>query len=251
MANCELNPLEQFSIIEVFNIRNLFFSPVYLTSNFNLTIVILVILIISGAKLTLLNNTRIFNQWWFATIFSIVNFVKTILFENFQIKKMFFLLYALTLFLFIALFNLFGMIPFSFALTSHFTVTFFLSFLTFFSSCFIGFKTHGLKFFALFLPNGAPFLLSPFLIAIELISFSARLFSLAIRLFANIMSGHTLLKILTSFIWLIFLSKSILFVFPLLIVVLINMLEVMIGLLQAYVFTTLACIYLNEALILH
>lgn len=250
MTLFEFNPLEQFAVIEVIDFSRLFPIYVYIASNFNL-ISILIVVLVAFFYITFLKTILIFFQWSRYLVTSFLSFVKIILFENFRTKKIFFLMYILTLFLFILLFNIVGMIPFSFALTSHFTVTFFLSFITFFTSCFIGFKTHGLYFFALFLPNGAPFLLSPFLILIELISFAARLFSLAIRLFANIMSGHTLLKILTSFIWLIFLAKSSLFIVPLVIVVLINVLELLIGMLQAYVFTTLSCIYLNEAINLH
>ena len=246
----ELNPLEQFTIIEVFAIQNLVPIYVYITSNFNFLILSLIVFIGLFYSIFCFSSS-VFFQWIGIFFNGFFAFVKTILFENFQAKKIFFFIYIFTLFLFILLFNIIGMIPFSFAITSHFTVTFFLSFLTFFSSCFLGFKTHGLQFFSLFLPNGAPFLLSPFLILIEIISFTARLFSLAIRLFANIMSGHTLLKILTSFIWLIFISQSSLFIVPLLIVGLINILEILIGMLQAYVFITLSCIYLNEALVLH
>jgi ATP synthase subunit 6 len=148
--------------------------------------------------------------------------------------------------------NLLGMIPYSFALTSHFAITLFLSFLTFFCGVALGFQKHGVHFFSLFLPNGAPFLLAPFLIAVEIISYVARLFSLAIRLFANIMSGHTLLKILAGFGWvLIVYTTSLLGIVPVLVVFVITGLEIVIAFLQAYVFTVLSSIYINEALQLH
>jgi ATP synthase subunit 6 len=144
------------------------------------------------------------------------------------------------------------MIPYSFAITSHFIGTFFFCFLTFFSVILIGFQQHGINFLSLFVPNGAPFLLLPFLIIIEIISFFARLFSLAIRLFANIMSGHTLLKILAGFAWILcFQLQSLLFIIPLLIVFIITGLEIIIAFLQSYVFSILTSIYINEALVLH
>lgn len=192
----------------------------------------------------------------FTVIFYLMNtfytFLVTILNENISKKSFYFLPFLFVLFFFLVSANLFGMIPYSFALTSHFAITLFLSFLTFFSAVVLGFQQHGLKFFGLFLPNGAPFVLAPFLILVELISFFARLFSLAIRLFANIMSGHTLLKILAGFAWILGAQLgSLLFFVPFIVVLVITGLEIVIAFLQAYVFTVLSSIYLNEALILH
>jgi len=112
-------------------------------------------------------------------------------------------------------------------------------------------QIHAFSFFGLFLPSGVPFLLTPFIVVVELISYMARLFSLAIRLFANIMSGHTLMKILAAFCWLLLSSLSGLWVLPFLIIVLVTGLELVIAFLQAYVFTTLTIIYWNEAFNLH
>jgi ATP synthase subunit 6 len=110
---------------------------------------------------------------------------------------------------------------------------------------------HGLDFFSLFLPSGSPVPLIPLLVVLELLSFVARLFSLAIRLFANIMSGHTLLNILAGFGWLLAVKLSLIAFFPVLIVFLVSFLEIGISILQAYVFCVLSSIYLYEALFLH
>jgi F-type H+-transporting ATPase subunit a len=91
--------------------------------------------------------------------------------------------------------NFFGLIPYSFALTSYFSVTFFFSFIFFFTLFFIGILLHGLQVLNLFIPPGTPFLILPLLFCIEVISYFARVFSLAIRLFANITAGHILLYI--------------------------------------------------------
>lgn len=192
----------------------------------------------------------------FSVIFYLINtfftFLVTIINENITKKGFYFLPFLFVLFFFLVTANLFGMIPYSFALTSHFAITLFLSFLTFFSAVVLGFQQHGLKFFGLFLPNGAPFVLAPFLILVEIISFIARLFSLAIRLFANIMSGHTLLKILAGFAWVLGAELfSALFFVPFVVVLVITGLEIVIAFLQAYVFTVLSSIYINEALVLH
>ncbi len=144
------------------------------------------------------------------------------------------------------------MIPYSFAVTSHLIFTLFYSFCVFFSATYFGLFFYGVYFFNLFFPPGAPFILAPFLITIELVSYTARLFSLAIRLFANIMSGHTLLKILASFTSLLFQAGSgVLMLIPFIIISLVIGLETIIGGLQAYVFTTLTSIYLNESFYLH
>jgi F-type H+-transporting ATPase subunit a len=146
------------------------------------------------------------------------------------------------------------MVPYSFTPTSHLILTFSFSFLTFITGTLVGLYRNGLHFFSLFLPAGAPVAIAPFIIVIEIISYLARLFSLAIRLFANIMAGHTLLKILTSFCWIMLNTGVFLFIvqwFPLVIVFAITGLEIIIGMLQAYVFTMLSIIYFNDAFNLH
>jgi len=128
-------------------------------------------------------------------------FIKNLIESNigsFYLKYTFF---VFTLFMLILFSNLLGMIPYSFTVTSHLIFTFALSCACFFGINYIGLKKHGLHFFGLFLPSGAPIALAPLLVFIELLSYFARVFSLAIRLFANLMSGHTLLKILSGFAW--------------------------------------------------
>jgi F-type H+-transporting ATPase subunit a len=109
--------------------------------------------------------------------------------------KQFFVFLLIFLFLIIVNCNFFGLIPYSFALTSYFSVTFFFSFIFFFTLFFIGILLHGLQVLNLFIPPGTPFLILPLLFCIEVISYFARVFSLAIRLFANITAGHILLYI--------------------------------------------------------
>ena len=158
------------------------------------------------------------------------------------------------IFIFILTCNLLGMIPYSFTVTSHIIVTFFLSLSIFIGVTIIGFAHHGIHFFSFFLPAGAPVVLGPFLVVIELISYISRAFSLAIRLFANMMSGHSLLKILAGFAWTMLSVGGIFYVIhlvPLIIVFIITGLEIGIAMLQAYVFTVLTCIYLNDSINLH
>lgn len=179
-------------------------------------------------------------------------FVRSFIHENFARYGKYFFSFFFSLFFFLLLANLLSLIPFSFAITSHLNVTLHLSFMVFAACTFFGFFFYGLVFLSLFLPQGAPFFLSPFLISIELVSYSARLFSLAIRLFANIMSGHTLLKILGSFSWLLLIGAASLIGFiPLIIMVIVTGLEFVISFLQAYVFSVLSTIYINESFFLH
>ena len=161
-----------------------------------------------------------------------------------------FFVFIFVLFLFIMVSNLLGMIPFSFTITSHIFQTFSLGLAVTIGITIVGFFYHGLHFFSLFLPSGAPKLLAPLLVFIEIVSYVSRAFSLSIRLFANMMSGHTLLNIMTSFILKMF-SKNFYFMllslFPFLIICGIIVLEMGIAILQAYVFMVLFCIYLNDA----
>jgi ATP synthase subunit 6 len=162
--------------------------------------------------------------------------------------------FVFTLFTFLLLSNLIGMIPYSFTTTSHFIITFTLSFCVFIAMTLIGFQTHGLHFFSFLLPPGAPLILAPGLVVIELVSYCFRGISLGVRLFANMMAGHTLVKILSGFAWsMLSLSGALKLAaaIPFLVVFALMFLEVGVACLQAYVFTILTCIYLNDAIHLH
>jgi len=159
-----------------------------------------------------------------------------------------------TLFLFILVNNLMGMVPYSFASTSHFILTFALSFTIVLGSTILGFQKHGLKFFSLFVPAGCPLGLLPLLVLIEFISYLARNVSLGLRLAANILSGHMLLNILSGFTYNI-MTSGIFFFFlgllPLTFIIAFSGLELAIAFIQAQVFVVLSCSYIKDALELH
>lgn len=158
------------------------------------------------------------------------------------------------LFMFILSNNLIGMVPYSFTTTSHITLTFFLSFSIFVALNLIGFERHGLEYFSLFLPANTGFFLALVLVPIELISYIAKPISLGVRLFINLMAGHSLLKVIVGFSWNMLLVenlKAIAFIFPLLVLVILTGLELAVALIQAYVFITLTAIYLNDSEALH
>ena len=161
---------------------------------------------------------------------------------------------VLTLFTLLIFSNLGGMIPYSFTVTSHFSVTLGLAFSLFIGLTIFGFVFHGLHFFALLLPKGAPLILAPFLVVLELISYTFRPLSLGIRLGANMMAGHTLVKIIAGFSWEMLYSSGIicqLSVVPFIAVIILTGMEIAIAIIQAYVFSMLISLYLKDALELH
>lgn len=162
--------------------------------------------------------------------------------------------FVFSIFMFILFGNLLGMVPVFFTFTSHIIVTFALGMLVFLVVTGIGFARHGLKFFGLFLPHGVPKILAPMIVCIELISYLIRPATLAVRLFANMLAGHILLKIFA-----LFTVNLLAFGFigliggvvPLAVNVALIALEFFVAMLQAFIFTLLTCVYLNDALNLH
>jgi F-type H+-transporting ATPase subunit a len=150
--------------------------------------------------------------------------------------------------MFVLFCNMVGMLPYSFTVTSHIIVTFFLAAIVFLGVTVIGFAKHGLKYLELFVPKGVPALLLPLIIIIEIISYLSRPVSLSVRLFANMMAGHTMLKVFGGFVISLGLLGGWL---PLGFSIALTGLEILVAFLQAYVFAILTCIYLNDALNLH
>jgi len=160
--------------------------------------------------------------------------------------------FIFTIFNFVFFSNLLGLLPFGFTTTGHVIITFTLALSINIGLVIVGFMHHGIKFLKLFIPSEAPMALLPLIVVIEVVSYLLRTFSLSIRLFANMMAGHTLLFILSSFV-LAFLASSfkIFAVLPLILIIAVVGLELAIAFLQAYVFTILTCIYLNDSINLH
>ena len=161
--------------------------------------------------------------------------------------------FIFTLFMFVLFCNFFGLIPYTFTVTSQIAVTFALACVVILTMIVTGFMKHGLRFLTLFVPK-APWYLLILLVPIEIISFLTRPVSLSVRLFANMLAGHTLLAVFAGFVILLGAAGgifSVLSIAPLLLIVAIFALEMLVAFLQAYVFAILTCIYLNEALHLH
>ena len=156
--------------------------------------------------------------------------------------------FIFSLFMFVLFCNMIGMIPYSFTVTSHIIVTLLLAIFIFISVTVIGFVKHGFSYLKLFVPSGVPKLLLPLITIIEIISYLSRPVSLSVRLFANMMAGHTMLKVFGGFVISLGLLGGWL---PLGFSVALTGLEILVAFLQAYVFAILTCIYLNDALNLH
>ena len=156
--------------------------------------------------------------------------------------------FIFSLFMFVLFCNMFGMIPYTFTVTSHIIVTFVLASFIFIGVTIVGFIKHGFGYLKLFVPSGVPVVLLPLIVIIEIISYLSRPVSLSVRLFANMMAGHTMMKVFGGFVISLGIVGGWL---PLSFSVALTGLEILVAFLQAYVFAILTCIYLNDALNLH
>lgn len=250
-----LSPLDQFEIRELLIINGpLMFNMHISLINISLYVVIATLLILNfnlvnnNLNKIIPNNWSIFQETIYATVYNIViNQIN-------KKKGQFYFPLIISLFIFILINNLISMIPYSFAATSHFILTFSLSFTIVGGSTILGFQKHGLRFFSLFVPSGCPLVLLPLLVIIEFISYLARNISLGLRLAANILSGHMLLNILSGFTFNIMNMGYIYFILallPLLFIIAFSGLELAISFIQAQVFVVLSCSYIKDSLDLH
>nr|YP_667828.1 ATP synthase F0 subunit 6 [Verticillium dahliae]ABC60425.1 ATP synthase F0 subunit 6 [Verticillium dahliae] len=256
LLNTEItSPLDQFEIRDLLSIDAPIFNYLHISlTNIGLYLVLGLILILSLSILTTNNNKLGSSRWsisqesLYATIHSIV--VNQINPKSGQIYFPF----IYTLFIFVLINNLIGLVPYSFAATSHFILTFALSFTIVLGATILGFQNYGLKFFSLLVPAGCPLPLLPLLVLIEFISYLARNVSLGLRLAANILSGHMLLNILAGFTYNIMTSGIIFFflgLIPLGFIVAFSGLELGIALIQAQVFVVLSSSFIKDGLDLH
>ena len=175
-------------------------------------------------------------------------FVSKMISDTAGLKAKPYFAFIFSLFMFVLFCNMFGMIPYTFTVTSHIIVTFVLAAFIFIGVTIVGFAKHGFGYLKLFVPSGVPAILLPLIVVIEVISYLSRPVSLSVRLFANMMAGHTMLKVFGGFV----ISLGILGGWlPLSFSVALTGLEILVAFLQAYVFAILTCIYLNDALNLH
>ena len=184
---------------------------------------------------------------WQAFTEMIYGFLLNLLDETVGFKGRKYFPFIFSLFMFIFMGNLIGMIPYTYTFTSQIIVTFGLAMITFCVATLIGFIRHGFYYFSLFVPKGAPVYMLPLIVPIEIISYLSRPVSLSVRLFANMMAGHTMLKVFAGFT----VAMGLFGIAPLFINVLLTGFEILVAILQAYVFTILTCIYLHDSIHLH
>jgi F-type H+-transporting ATPase subunit a len=152
-----------------------------------------------------------------------------------------------SLFMFILLGNMIGLIPYTFTFTGQIVITFALAIFVFLLVTIVAFIKHGVHFFTFFFPAGAPKVMAPILVPIEIISYLSRPVSLGIRLFANMMAGHTMMAVFAGFV----VTLGLFGFLPVAVNVALFALEIIVAALQAYVFTILSCLYLRDAIHLH
>jgi F-type H+-transporting ATPase subunit a len=240
----ELHPLEVFTIQRVLPLRIGGLDVSYTNAAIAMTVIVLLItgLTVYGTRRASLVPGRLQSLAEVS-----YEFVADMVESNVGHEGMPYFPFIFSLFMFILFANLLGLIPYSFTVTGQIIVTFALAVFVFIGVTVIGFIRHGLHFLRFFVPEGVPKLLLVLLVPIEVLSYFIRPFTLSIRLFANMLAGHTMLGIFAGFAALV----GIFAIFPLAIDVLLLTLELLVAVLQAYVFAILSCLYLNDAIHMH
>jgi F-type H+-transporting ATPase subunit a len=235
-----MSPLEQFEIHRWVPMNIGGVDASFTNSSF---FMVLVVLLSTAFLLGGMRRGTLVPGRWQSMVEVTYEFVASMLSENVGHGSRKFFPFVFSLFVFIIIANLLGMIPFAFTVTSHIIVTFTLALIVILLVTILGFMRNGIGFLRLFVPKDVPIYIAPFLVIIEILSYLTRPISLSVRLFANMMAGHTMLKLFGGFV----VSLGLLGVAPWLFIVALSTLEVGIAMLQAYVFTILTCIYLNDA----
>lgn len=244
-----IDPLHQFEIIPLISFE--LFGLNLAFTNASLAMLAAVLVIIGLLEISTV-SLRLIPSRTQAVVESLFFFVRDLLKSYVGEAGLVYFPFVLSLFLFILFGNLLGLFPGMFTFTSHIIVTFALASLAFGVATLVGITKHGWHFLSLFCPKGIPLAVAPLLIIVEIISYFSRPISLAVRLFANMVAGHVMLKIFAGFAVLLLSSNFMpLAILPIAVNTLMNGFELLIAILQAYVFTILTCIYLNDAIHLH
>ena len=246
------SPLEQFEITSLLSFNAPLFGFINITLTNLALYSILVSVVVIGLHLLANNNIKLLPSNWSLFLESLFHSINSMVRE--QLGKEIYLPFIYSIFIFILLSNLIGNVPYSYAITSSIVVSIGLSFTIVIGVTILGLSIHKIHFFSFFIPAGTPLALVPLLVLIELISYIARAFSLGIRLFSNITAGHTLLKILSTFLYKLFtggLLIAIITLIPFILFLAIIGLELAVSFIQAYVFTLLLLSYIKDSIDLH
>ena len=240
------NPMHQFEVYRigpeiVFGSINLSFTNASLFMLISALTILLILYFGTKKKLLIPSKIQLMSEMSYTFVAKMIN-------DTAGSNAKPFFPFIFTIFMFVLFCNMVGMLPYSFTVTSHIIVTFALAAFICVGVTVIGFIKHGIKYLELFVPKGVPLVLLPLIVIIEIISYLSRPVSLSVRLFANMMAGHTMLKVFGGFVISLGLLGGWL---PLSFSVALIGLEILVAFLQAYVFAILTCIYLNDALNLH
>jgi F-type H+-transporting ATPase subunit a len=238
-------PMEQFNIDRLIPLKVGGIDISYTNSAFFMTLAVLITLVLFAAATR--RRTMVPGRWQ-SVAELLYEFNATMVKDNVGKDGLKYLPFIFTLFLFILFGNVLGLMPYGFAFTSHIIVNAALAIFIFLACTIIGFWRHGLHYFSLFAPKGTPWYMLFLLVPIEIMSYCIRPATLSLRLFANMLAGHVLLKVLAGFVIALGILAGWI---PLAAVFAIMLLEIMVALIQAYVFALLTCIYLNDAINLH
>ena len=245
-----LDPIHQFNIDNLFTIGHIGGQPIYFTNSsayMLVAVAVICLLMIGGVAGRQLVPGR------FQSMAEVsYEFVASMIRSNAGAEGMRFFPLVFSLFMFILVSNLVGIIPYTFTVASHIIITATFALLVFFTVLMYGFYQHGMKFFKIFVPSGVPISILPLVVTIEIISFFSRPLSHSVRLFANMLAGHITLKVFAGFVAMLGTSLGAIGwiggMLPLALTVALTALELLVAFLQAYVFAILTCIYLNDAL---
>ncbi len=238
------NPLEQFQIKKILDVDLGFVDASFTNSGL---LMVLAVAVTAGFLILGMRERAVVPGRWQSLVELCYEFVSNMVRDNVGSDGRKYFPFIFSLFMFFLMGNLLGLLPYSFTFTSHLAVTFGMAMVVFIGTTIIAFAKHGLKFFNFFLPHGTPIFVAPLLVPIEIMSYFFRPISLALRLFANMTAGHTLLKVFGGFV----VAMGVAGVIPLAAVIAVTGIELIIAFLQAFVFTILTCIYLNDALHMH
>jgi len=244
-----IDPIEQFNIEKIFTIGHIGNQEIAFTNSSAYmfgAVALISLLMIGGSAGRKLVPGRFQSMAELSYEF-VANTVRT----SAGAEGMKFFPLVFSLFMFIMISNMVGIIPYTFTVSSHIIVTAALALLVFFTVLVYGFYKNGLKFFKLFVPSGVPIVILPLVVMIEVISFLSRPVSHSVRLFANMLAGHITLKVFASFVTMLGAFGAVGWagaVLPLALTVALTALELLVAFLQAYVFTILTCIYINDAI---
>jgi F-type H+-transporting ATPase subunit a len=249
-----LSPLSQFEVSNLIGINAPILGNLHLNlTNLNLYSIFVIFTILS-LHLYANNDNKIIPNNWSISFESSFQSLNSMVREQIGANREIFFPFVYSIFFYILIANLISNVPYSFAVTASGVVSLGLSLTIFIGVTILALSIHGIKFFSFFIPSGTPLALVPLLVLIELVSYLARAVSLGVRLFANITAGHTLLKILSTYLFKLFTGNlliAILTLIPFAIFLALVGLELAVSLIQAFVFTLLVCSYLRDAIELH